>query len=140
MYNDVNRTQTPPRMLTIRQVAQTGILPEHSLRLMAKAGQLPSITVGETKKILINYDRLVEQLQQLWGGDDVAMKTKLITRPSIAAKLMAAGFKGNQTINPWSPDRTAWVFDATPEFIAVLDKLDTRKKKGGDSSGKWDWQ
>lgn len=51
MYNDANRTQTPPRMLTIRQVA--------------KAGQLPSITVGETKKILINYDRLVEQLQQL---------------------------------------------------------------------------
>lgn len=65
MYNDVNRTQTPPRMLTIRQVAQTGILPEHSLRLMAKAGQLPSITVGETKKILINFDRLIEQLQQL---------------------------------------------------------------------------
>lgn len=29
MYNDVNRTQTPPRMLTIRQVAQTGLLPEH---------------------------------------------------------------------------------------------------------------
>lgn len=66
----------------------------------------------------------------------MATKTKLITRPSIAAKLMAAGFKGNQTINPWSPDRTAWVFDVTPEFIAVLDKLDTRKKKGGDSSGK----
>ena len=66
----------------------------------------------------------------------MAMKTKLITRPSIAAKLMAAGFKGNQTINPWSPERTAWVFDATPEFIAVLDKLDTRKKKGGDSSGR----
>ena len=65
MYNDVNRTQTPPRMLTIRQVAQTGIFPEHSLRLMARAGQLPCITVGETKKILINYDRLVEQLQQL---------------------------------------------------------------------------
>ena len=65
MNNEVNASATPPRMLTIRQVAQTGILPEHSLRLMARAGQLPSITVGETKKILINYDRLVEQLQQL---------------------------------------------------------------------------
>lgn len=63
----------------------------------------------------------------------MAMKTKLITRPSIAAKLMAAGFKGNQTINPWSPDRTAWVFDATPEFLIALGKLDTRKKKGGDA-------
>ena len=65
MYNDVNRTQTPPRMLTIRQVAQTGLLPEHSLRLMAKAGQLPCITVGETRKILVNYDKLLEQLANL---------------------------------------------------------------------------
>jgi hypothetical protein len=65
MYNDVNRTQTPPRMLTIRQVAQTGILPEHSLRLMAKAGQLPCITVGETRKILVNYDKLLTQLANL---------------------------------------------------------------------------
>ena len=65
MNNEVNASATPPKMLTIRQVAATGLLPEHALRLMAKAGQLPSITVGETKKILINYDRLVEQLQQL---------------------------------------------------------------------------
>ena len=65
MYNEVNTGVTPPRMMTIRQIAATGLLPEHALRLMAKAGQLPSITVGETKKILINYDRLDEQLQQL---------------------------------------------------------------------------
>lgn len=65
MYNDVNRAQTPPRMMTIQQIAATGLMGEHTLRMMAKAGQLPSITVGETKKILINYDRLVEQLQQL---------------------------------------------------------------------------
>ena len=66
----------------------------------------------------------------------MAMKTKLITRPSIASKLMEAGFIGKKTVNPWEPTYSAWVFDATPEFIAVLDKLDTRKKKGGDSSGK----
>ena len=65
MYNEVNTGATPPRMMTIRQIAATGLLPEHALRLMAKAGQLPCIVVGETKKILINYDRLVEQLQQL---------------------------------------------------------------------------
>ena len=65
MTHAENQNATHPRMLTIRQVAATGLLPEHALRLMAKAGQLPSITVGETKKILINYDRLVEQLQQL---------------------------------------------------------------------------
>ena len=63
----------------------------------------------------------------------MAMKTKLITRPSIASKLMEAGFVGRITVNPWAPEYSAWVFDATPEFIAVLDKLDTRKKKGGDA-------
>lgn len=59
-----NRT-TAPKMMTIRQVAATGILPEHALRLMAKAGQLPAITVGETRKLLINFDRLCEQLNAL---------------------------------------------------------------------------
>jgi hypothetical protein len=49
-----------PRMMTIRQVARTGLLPEHALRLMSKAGRLPAVYVGT--KALINYDRLVEQL------------------------------------------------------------------------------
>lgn len=53
----------PPKMLTIRQVAATGVLPEHALRQMAKRGELPSIVVGN--KVLINYDRLVERLQSL---------------------------------------------------------------------------
>lgn len=60
-----NETITAPRMMTIRQIAATGLLPEHALRLMAKAGQLPAITVGSTKKILVNYDRLCEQLNAL---------------------------------------------------------------------------
>ncbi len=65
MNNEVSTNAAPPRMMTIRQVAQTGILPEHSLRLMAKAGQLPCITVGETRKILVNYDKLLDQLASL---------------------------------------------------------------------------
>ena len=65
MYNDVSRAQTPPRMMTIRQIAATGLLGEHTLRMMAKAGQLPCITVGETRKILVNYDKLLEQLANL---------------------------------------------------------------------------
>ena len=65
MYNDVNRTQTPPRMMTIRQIAATGLMGEHTLRMMAKAGQLPCITVGETRKILVNYDKLLTQLANL---------------------------------------------------------------------------
>ena len=62
-------------------------------------------------------------------------KTKLITRPSIASKLMEAGFVGRITVNPWAPEYSAWLFDATPEFLIALGKLDTRKN-GGDSSGR----
>ena len=58
-----NKTATPPRMMTIRQVAQTGVLPEHALRQMEKQKMLPCFYVG--KKCLINYDKLIEQLQQL---------------------------------------------------------------------------
>ena len=58
-----NRTATPPRMLTIREAAKTGILPEHALRQMEKQKMLPCFYVG--KKCLINYDKLIEQLQQL---------------------------------------------------------------------------
>lgn len=55
--------ETKPRMMTIRQVASTGLLPEHALRIMHKAGRLPAITIGN--KALINYDRLCEQLNNL---------------------------------------------------------------------------
>ena len=65
MNNEVNASANPPRMMTIRQIAATGLLPEHALRLMAKAGQLPCITVGETRKILVNYDKLLTQLANL---------------------------------------------------------------------------
>lgn len=57
--NDVEK----PKMMTIREIAKTGILPEHALRLMLKAGQLPAIYIG--KKALINYDKLCEQLNNL---------------------------------------------------------------------------
>lgn len=56
-------SEQTPRMMTVRQVAKTGILPEHALRMMLKAGKLPAIYVGS--KALINYDRLCEQLQGL---------------------------------------------------------------------------
>jgi len=52
-----------PTMMTIREVAKTGLLSEHALRRMVKAGKLPAIYVG--KKALINYDRLCADLQGL---------------------------------------------------------------------------
>jgi len=55
-----------PNMMTVREIARTGLLSEHALRIMLKAGKLPAIYIG--KKALINYDKLCEQLSAL--GED----------------------------------------------------------------------
>ncbi len=51
-----------PQFLTIRETARTGILSEHSLRLMQKQGKIPHIMCG--KKCLVNYHLLVEMLTE----------------------------------------------------------------------------
>ena len=53
---------TAPQFMTIREVAKTKILSEHSLRLMQKQGKIPHIMCG--KKCLINYPLLLEQLTE----------------------------------------------------------------------------
>ena len=55
--------QKQPTMMTIREIAGTGLMYEHALRMMLKAGKLPAIFIG--KKALINYDKLCEELQAL---------------------------------------------------------------------------
>ena len=65
--------ENKPRMMTIREIASTGLLSEHALRLMLKEGKLPAIYIG--KKALINYDRLCEELQSLEA--DITMETTL---------------------------------------------------------------
>ena len=55
--------KTTPKMMPIREIAKTGVLPEHALRLMVKNNQAPYIMVG--KKALINYDKLIDLLQDL---------------------------------------------------------------------------
>ncbi|MBM6925537.1 hypothetical protein [Pseudoflavonifractor phocaeensis] len=52
--------KTIPRFMSIREVARTGLLSEYALRLMEKQKQLPCVYTG--KKCLINFDKLVEQL------------------------------------------------------------------------------
>ncbi len=54
-----------PRFMTIKETAKTGILPESCLRRMAHRGELPAIKTGN--KTLINFDRLVEMLNNLGG-------------------------------------------------------------------------
>lgn len=52
-----------PRMMTIRQVAATGILPEAALRRMVKDHTIPAIYSGT--KAFINFDTLCTMLAQL---------------------------------------------------------------------------
>ena len=49
-----------PRMRSIREIAQTGLLSEYALRRMEKNGELPCVHVG--KKCLVNLDKLIELL------------------------------------------------------------------------------
>ncbi len=63
-----------PNMLTIREIAKTGLLSEHTLRVMLKEGNLPAIYIG--KKALINYDRLCEQLSSLDSSETKETKNE----------------------------------------------------------------
>ena len=55
-----------PRMMTVRQVAKTGVLPENTIRVMLKRGELPAIFSGTTA--YINFDLMCEQLRSLKPG------------------------------------------------------------------------
>lgn len=58
-----------PHFMSIREVAKTGLLSEYTLRLMEKQNRLPCMYTG--RKCLINFDKLVEQLNNPAGkGDD----------------------------------------------------------------------
>lgn len=52
--------QKQPKMLTIKETARTGILPENALRTLVKQGKITGIQVG--RKLLVNYDRLCDWL------------------------------------------------------------------------------
>ena len=54
-----------PTLMTIPQLAATGLLTEYAIRKLYKECRLPAFTVG--KKVLINYDMLLEQLNNLGG-------------------------------------------------------------------------
>lgn len=64
--------QNRPNMMTVREIARTGLLSEHALRLMLNAGKLPAIYIGN--KALINYDKLCAELRNLKAD---------VTRPEV---------------------------------------------------------
>ena len=47
-------------------------------------------------------------------------KTYLCTRPRLASELIQAGQTATVTVNPWKPERTAWVFPITPELCSIV--------------------
>mgnify|MGYP004695167725 CR=1 FL=1 len=49
-----------PKMMTVRQVAKTGMISEYALRQLIKQGKIPCIALEH--KVLINFDAFVEQL------------------------------------------------------------------------------
>lgn len=59
----MKETNTKPRMMTIPEVAKTGVLTEYALRKLLKQGKLPCVMIGW--KALVNYDKLLEQLNSL---------------------------------------------------------------------------
>lgn len=60
MTNTENRL---PKMMTVRQIAETGLLPENTIRVMLKSGQIQAVYSG--KKALINFDNLCSYLRTL---------------------------------------------------------------------------
>jgi len=56
-----------PTLMTVRQIARTGILPEHALRALLKSGRITAVYVG--RKAYINYDTLCQQLSRLGETD-----------------------------------------------------------------------
>lgn len=63
-----------PAMMTVREIARTGLMSEHAIRIMLKAGKPPAIYIG--KKALINYDNLCAALQELESDVTKAQETR----------------------------------------------------------------
>ena len=57
------KNETKPSMMTIKQIAKTGLMPENALRQLLKEGKLPVVYIG--KKALVNYSKLCELLNRL---------------------------------------------------------------------------
>lgn len=55
-----------PRMMSIREVAGTGVISEYAMRQLVKQGKVPCIALEH--KALINFDAFIKMLNNL-GGD-----------------------------------------------------------------------
>ncbi len=55
--------KTLPKMMTVRQIANTGILPESAIRSMLKNGEIHAVYSG--KKAFINFDNFCAYLHSV---------------------------------------------------------------------------
>lgn len=60
---DKEKNMEMPKFMTIRQIAKTGILPEHTIRQLVKQGRVPYFMTGN--RALVNYTALVAMLNNL---------------------------------------------------------------------------
>ena len=65
-----NTNNAIPRMMTISQIAQTGLLPENALRVMVRRGEIPAVYSGS--KAFINFDNLCARLAKLGAESEPA--------------------------------------------------------------------
>lgn len=59
----MNEEYNVPKMMTIREIARTGILPENAIRMFVKQNKIPHIKVN--KKVLINFHILCNMLNDV---------------------------------------------------------------------------
>ena len=66
----MNNNNKIPTLMTIHQIAQTGLLPENALRVMVKNGEIPAVYSGT--KAFVNFDNLCRRLEKLgsMGGEN----------------------------------------------------------------------
>ena len=68
---DSTEQTTRPEMITVRQAASRGVLPERALRRLIAERRLPVVRSGRTQ--YINYDRLIAELEngtgRIWANN-----------------------------------------------------------------------
>lgn len=56
-------TENTPKLQTIRQIAKSGLMPEHALRLLIKQGKLPALYINS--KALLDITVVIEYVRKL---------------------------------------------------------------------------
>lgn len=56
-------TEDTPKLQIIRQIAKSGIMPEHALRLLIKQGKLPALYINS--KALLDITVVIEYVRKL---------------------------------------------------------------------------